>query len=92
MYSVLIPTTQMQRVKQDLIKYPIDYKEEPIQDANGKVYFTRLDFDVSGEDFKEIAAFIRSIGVDAYGIDTQITGPASLMEIMNIILPGNLEN
>jgi len=51
-------------------------------DPDGKSYFTKLLFDTSYEEFSEIAAFVRKLGVDAYGIDTQLQGPPKLMEIL----------
>ena len=51
-------------------------------DPDGKSYFTKLIFDVDYNEFAEIATFVRKLGVDAYGIDTQLQGPPKLMEIL----------
>ncbi len=85
MYYILIPTTQVNRAKRGLNKYPITFEERPINDPNGKTYFTKLFFDVGYNEFAEIATFVRKLGVDAYGIDTQLQGPPKLMEILKNI-------
>jgi len=85
MYYILIPTTQVNRAKTGLNKYPITFEEKPIIDPDGKSYFTKLFFDVSYDEFAGIATFVRRLGVDAYGIDTQLQGPPKLMEILKTI-------
>jgi len=85
MYYILIPTTQVNRAKTGLNKYPITFEEKPIIDPDGKSYFTKLFFDVSYDEFAGIATFVRKLEVDAYGIDTQLQGPPKLMEILKTI-------
>lgn len=82
MYHILIPTDQVNKAQTELNKYPITFEEERIMDPDGKSYFTKLLFNTSYEEFSEIAAFVRKLGVDAYGIDTQLQGPPKLMEIL----------
>ena len=85
MYYILIPTTQVDRAKTGLNKYPITFEEKHIIDPDGKAYFTKLFFDVDYNEFASIATFVRKLGVDAYGIDTQLQGPTKLMEILKTI-------
>ena len=85
MYYILIPTTQINRAKTGLNKYPITFKEKPIMDPDGKSYFTKLIFDMDYNEFAKIATFVRKLGVDAYGIDIQLQGPPKLMEILKTI-------
>ena len=85
MYYILIPTTQVNRAKTGLNKYPITFEEKLIIDPDGKSYFTKLFFDVSYDEFAGIATFVRKLGVDAYGIDIQLQGPPKLMQILKTI-------